>query len=157
MKENVLDVLVYLFEHFIYDEPENARDRTSIEADLAHAGFGAPEIGKAFEWLDELERRRPEGSAIAANGPVRVYAPLELERLDAECRGFLLYLEQELVLDVSLRELVIDRVMALEDDELDLEDLKWVVLMVMFNQPGQEAAYAWMESHLLESVGEAVH
>ena len=40
---------------------------------------------------------------------------------------------------------------------LDLDDLKWVVLMVMFNQPGQEAAYAWIQGHLLESEGEPVH
>ena len=158
MKENVLDVLVYLFEHFIYDEHESARDRVTMQADLAHAGFGAPEIGKAFEWLDELERQRPEGGApSAANAPVRVYAEQELLRLDAECRGFLMYLEQERVLDPARREVVLDRVMALEADEFDLDDLKWVVLMVLFNQPGQEAAYAWMESHLLESVGEAVH
>jgi len=91
------------------------------------------------------------------SGPVRVYAGPELTRLDADCRGFLLYLEQQGVLDATRRELVIERAMALELAELDLDDLKWVVLMVMFNQPGQEAAYAWIQGHLLESEGEPVH
>ena len=34
----------------------------------------------------------------------------------------------------KLRELVINRVMALESDsEVDIEELKWVVMMVLFN------------------------
>ena len=41
--------------------------------------------------------------------------------------------------------MVIDRVMALEAEEIDLEQLKWVVLMVLFNQPGQEQAYDLLE------------
>ena len=42
-------------------------------------------------------------------------------------------------------------------EEIDLDDLKWVVLMVLFNQPGQEAAFAWMESHMFEGEGEPLH
>jgi Smg protein len=158
MKENVLDVLVYLFEHFMYDEPETPRDRDSLQANLVQAGFSPAEISKAFDWLDELERRRPEsGTPAAGHGPVRLYSEPEMARLDSECRGFLMYLEAERVLDSARRELVLDRVMALELEEFDLEDLKWVVLMVLFNQPGQEAAFAWMESHLFADSGESVH
>ena len=158
MKENLLEVLVYLFEHFIYDEPEAARDRDSLQANLVQAGFAPAEISKAFDWLDELERLRPEADARAAGTrPVRVYAAQEMDRLDTGCRGFLVFLEQQGVLDAQQRELVLDRVMALGLEEIDLEDLKWVVLMVLFNQPGQEAAYAWIENHLLESDGERVH
>ncbi len=47
--------------------------------------------------------------------------------------------------------------MALDQDEVDLDDLKWVVLMVLFNQPGQEAAFAWMESFMFQDEGEPVH
>ena len=37
-------------------------------------------------------------------------------------------------------------------DDFDSEDLKWVVLMVLFNQPGQEDAYVWMENLVFENV-----
>ena len=47
--------------------------------------------------------------------------------------------------------------MALDQDELDLDDLKWVVLMVLFNQPGSEAAYAWMETQMFEDDDDYVH
>jgi len=47
--------------------------------------------------------------------------------------------------------LVLDRLMALESDEIMLEDVKWVVLMVLFNQPGQEANFAWMEDLMFDT------
>lgn len=53
--------------------------------------------------------------------------------------------------------MVIDRVMALESEEIDLEQLKWVVLMVLFNQPGREAAYAWMEDLVFDEMPGIVH
>ncbi|MNP51471.1 hypothetical protein D3C76_1457910 [compost metagenome] len=70
--------------------------------------------------------------------------------MDASCRGFLLFLEQIQVLNLETREMVIDRVMALDNTEFDLEDLKWVVLMVLFNIPGYESAYQQMEELLFE-------
>ena len=54
-------------------------------------------------------------------------------------------------MDPIRRELVIDRVMALESEEIDLEQLKWLILLVLFNQPGQEAAFAWMEDLVFEN------
>ena len=73
----------------------------------------------------------------------------ELDLLDAECRGFLMALEQRGVLDAEARERVIERALALEQSPVDLNDLKWVVLLVLYNTPNREAGYAWMESELL--------
>ena len=71
--------------------------------------------------------------------------------------GVLLVLERNGVLSADQRELVIDRAMALDLDEVALDDLKWVVLMVLFNQPGSEAAFAWMESQIFAEDPEPVH
>lgn len=163
MKETILDVLLYLFEHYFYDDPEAAQDRDSILHGpifngLTQAGFSPTEINKAFDWLDELARQRPSGEvARDARQPVRVYAEQETARLDPECIGFLMFLENNGILDAGQRELVLDRVMALDQDEIDLDDLKWVVLMVLFNQPGAEAAYAWMESQIFQDEPEPLH
>jgi Smg protein len=159
MKETILDVLLYLFENYFYDDPDAVRDRDSLQAGLIQAGFSPQEVSKAFDWLDELAHQRPsaEPSSQPARGPVRIYADVEEARLDAECRGFLMFLEHNGILDGVQRELVVDRVMALDQEEIDLDDLKWVVLMVLFNQPGQEAAFAWMESHMFEGEGEPLH
>jgi Smg protein len=158
MKENVLDVLMYLFENYLYDEPEEEPDRESMEESLEQAGFTNREIGKAFAWLDELAEQRfqPEMN-LRTDSPIRVFVASETERLDMECRDFLMYLENVGILDAQRRELVIDRLQALDAEEIDLEDVKWVVLMVLFNQPGQEANYAWMEDLMFDSEGEYRH
>jgi Smg protein len=158
MKETLLDVLLYLFENYFYDDPDAVRDRDSLQASLIQAGFSPAEVSKAFDWLDGLDQLRlPLPAVTPAAGPLRMYAAQEQARLDLDCRGFLLFLEQNGILDAHLREQVIDRAMALELEELDLEDLKWVVLMVLFNQPGHEAAFAWMESHMFALDGAALH
>lgn len=159
MKENILDVLLYLFENFVYEDPASLDDRDSLQANLLEAGFSPSEISKAFDWLDALARERPQLMRSVPDGcaPARVYAPEEMAKLDAECRGFLMFLEQSGVLDAERRELVLDRVIALDADEVDLDDLKWVILMVLFSQPGQEVACAFIESDLLESEGEPLH
>lgn len=162
MKESILDVLLYLFEHYFVEDAAFARDRDSLSSgplfkELAQAGFTPAEINKAFDWLDALAEERPAAAAPRADGPTRIYHGPELDKLDVECRGFLLFLEQHRVLSPDQRELVLDRAMALDQDTLDLDDLKWVVLMVLFNQPGSEAAYAWMETQIFEDDPEAVH
>jgi len=157
MKETILDVLLFLFENYFYDEPDAVRDRDSLQHSLIQAGFSPAEISKAFDWLEELANQRPVAEDARADGPVRVYAEAESDRLDRDCLGFLMFLEQHGVLDADRRELVIDRAMALDQDEVDLDDLKWVVLMVLFNQPGAEAAFAWMETQMFGDDPEPVH
>lgn len=157
MTENVLDALVYLFENFLYVDDDSAGDRAAMQAGLSEAGFDDGEIGKAFDWLDGLDRQPATGAPARAGTPIRVFAEREQACLDVEARGFLLELEQSGVLDAPRRELVLDRVLALGHESLDVDDAKWIVLMVLSRQPGQEAACAWMESRLLAGEGESVH
>jgi Smg protein len=158
MKENVLDVLMFLFENYLYDEQEEAVDRDSLEENLHQAGFTNGEIDKAFNWLDGLAEQRHQPDLFQNDHqPVRVYVDSELARLDTECRDFLLYLENIGIVDGQRRELILDRVLALDTDEIVLEDMKWVVLMVLFNQPGQEANFAWMEDLMFDTEQEYRH
>jgi Smg protein len=158
MKENVLDLLMYLFENYIYDEPEEEPDRESLGESLEEAGFSSGEIDRAFDWLDGLaeQRKLPELGGQETN-PIRVFTADESRRLDVHARGFIMYLENVGVLDPLRREMVIDRLAALETEDISLEDVKWVVLMVLFNQPGQEANYAWMEDLMFDEEGEYRH
>lgn len=147
MKENVLDVLMYLFENYLDDDDEDSgTDRESLTVELEQAGFPKVEINKAFDWLENLATHPPD-TDTSFNRPdaFRVYAPAEVQRLSMDCRGFLQYLENIGILEAAQREAVIDRIMALDGDEIDLEQVKWITLMVLFNHPGQEDAYARME------------
>ena len=157
MKESILDVLLYLFEHYFSEDPDLVRDRDTLQNSLIQAGFSPTEIKKAFDWLDALADQRPAVTLARVDGPVRIYHGPELDKLDVEGRGFLMFLEQHGILDANQRELVLDRAIALDQDELDLDDLKWVVLMVLFNQPGAEAACAWMETQMFVDEPEPLH
>ncbi len=159
MKENVLDVLLYLFENYYMDEDaENQTDRESLHLELTEAGFPAAEVTKAFHWLDGLLAQRECGvEGLQAAQALRLFTPREMERLDVECRGFLMFLEQMGILEPDSRELVLDRVMALDTGAIDLEQLKWIILMVLFNVPGREAAYAWMEDYVFQEAAGQLH
>jgi len=158
MKENVFDVLMYLFENYFYEDVDSDPDRESLESELFEAGFTTLEVRKAFEWLDALaESRKLPGLGSAGHASVRIYTDEECGRLDTECRGFLLFLEQAGILTAASRELVIDRMVALESEEIDLETLKWVILMVLFSQPGQEEAFAWMENLIFDNPAQLLH
>lgn len=159
MKENMLDVLMYLFENYTGGELDLSPDQESLRAELVEAGFAYGEIDKAFCWLEglALQCQSVENYDGAAGRAVRVYNELETKKLAASCRGYLQFLEQVGVLDPGTRELVIDRLMALETREIELNQLKWVVLMVLFNQPGQEEAFARMEDLVYGETFSGVH
>ncbi len=153
MKENVLDVLIYLFDNYMDEDMEWEPDRDDLVLELEQAGFRDGEISGALDWLDGLAAHRA-GLSESDSKPeqaVRVFSGPELERLDVESRGFILYLCQHGILDPTHREIVIERAMALDDEEVALEQVKWVILMVLFNLPGQEATYAWMEDLVFEN------
>jgi len=158
MKENVLDVLMYLFETYIDAEEEPEPDQNELRDELARAGFGDSEIDRALDWLDGLTDNdgNLNYNLQTAHG-TRIYNDFELDRLDAACRGFITYLEQIGILSPTQREILVDRLLALESPDIDVEQIKWVVLMVLFSQPGQEMAYARMEDLVFEEEGAVVH
>lgn len=160
MKENVLDILMYMFEHCMDSETGILPDEDALRDHLDDAGFQHRDIDKAFAWLEGLAAARDNSffnDDSAAIPPFRVFSAQEIARLDAECRGFLMFMEQSGVLDPISRELVIDRAMALETPEIDLTQLKWVILMVLLNQPGQEAAFAWLEDLVFDEAAGHIH
>ena len=155
MKESVLDVLMYLFESFIDSDDEPEPNRNELKEDLARAGFGDREIDRALDWLDGLNATVT--STAPRSAAVRIFDHNETERLDARARGYLLNLEQIGILQPAQRELVIDRLLALDNEEIDVEQTKWVVMMVLFSQPGQKEAYAQMEDLVFADDSAWVH
>jgi len=148
-EEKVLDVLMYIFENYMDDSHEFSPDQDALILELSQAGFPKGEINKAFNWLEELSSLRDDKPVgmVSSSRPssTRLFSDHETAKVSMSCRGQLLRLEQSGVLDSAAREIVIDRLTALESEEIDIEQLKWVVLMVLFNQPGQEQAYDLLE------------
>jgi Smg protein len=88
---------------------------------------------------------------------LRVYTDAERTHLPAECRGYLFELERTGILSAQQREIVIERLLALDGTELDVDQLKWVVLMVLSSQPGQELACSRMEDLVFDLPPERPH
>jgi Smg protein len=154
MNDTVLDVLLYLFETYSDQEPDTA-DQDVLRDELLKAGFREPEVDGALDWLDGLGDESTVPATPPGERSIRFFNEVELQRLDMECRGYLLYLEQLGILSPAQRERVIDRLMALGPGQVGKEQVKWVVLMVLFAQPGEAAAFARMEDLVFEE--NAVH
>lgn len=158
MKERVLDVLSYLFDHVIDEAPALPKDQEPLRTALLDAGFSPHGVGRAFAWLEGLAMpANAELMDASASASTRIFADAEYARLDVECRGFLMFLEMHGILDAGQRELVLERILALDEDSIELEDLKWVVLIALSNRPGAEASYAWMAQYLSNNSGMTVH
>ena len=161
MKEDMLEVLMYLFDNYVIDglsRVEPSQDELAQE--LAGAGFQSEEIDKAFAWLEDLMQlgqqaptRKPQAHTTA----LRVYTKDEIERLTPEGVSLLWRLMCIGVLDQFTHEMVIDRVMALEADTVDCDHLRWVVLLVLSNQPGFDEIAEWAETILDEGAVPVMH
>jgi Smg protein len=128
------DVLVYVFENC--QQTEVAHDSDRVAKKLSAAGFEDSDISEALHWLEGV-LAGPQMTLASLPDPgrsFRAFAARELAKLDAQCRGFLLTLEHSGILTPHTRELVIERSLAASGDSLTLEQLKLIVLMVMWNQ-----------------------
>ena len=54
MKENIFDVLIYLFENYLDDDLNRLPDSEGIKTELMQAGFEQSEVNNAFNWLETL-------------------------------------------------------------------------------------------------------
>ncbi|MGH8427196.1 MAG: DUF494 family protein [Gammaproteobacteria bacterium] len=157
MNPSVLDVLLYLFEHYL-DDADEPPPRATLERMLHSGGFPASRVSRALDWLEALAAREETPTPGAARaGVLRVFADAECERLDTEARGFLLHLEQCGILEPAQREIVIEHLLTLDDEPAGIEEVKWVVLITLFHQPGQEAAFARMEDLLYADLAATAH
>ncbi len=156
MKEDFFDVLIYLFENYMDNENfDEFIDSDDILNELIAVGFDQPEVNKAFDWLESLSIQRPITTQLNPN--FRIFCSQEQAKLDIDCQNFLIYLEQNSILNSSNRELVIDRAIALEDDDITLDKLKWIVLMVLLSLPDEEIAFSKMEDIIYDFAPAYLH
>lgn len=153
----MLKVLMYLFENYIDNGAGLISDKQVIGLELAKAGFDPLEIEQAMSWLQGF--LHAEETVIkpieCGKNNFRIYNQEECERISEEARILLLNLEQMNVIGPQVREVVLDRLMALEFDVIEPVDVKWVVMMVLFHQKDSEAALTLMQDMVMH--GDTVH
>src|SRR5690606_28331309 len=118
----MFEVLMYLFENYMNGGVDLNTDSDALMVELEQVGFTRGEINRALDWLDGLTQAQEAATASPQYSPLalRHYLPEERERLGKQGMGFILYLEQLSILDPTTREVVLDRVMALDSREVDM-------------------------------------
>jgi Smg protein len=127
----MFEVLVYLYEN--YWRPDACPGHDQLSRKLVAVGFESDEIEEALSWLDGLASSAQSYQGHADSRSLRVYAAAEQEHLGEESVGFISFLESAGVLPPPMREMVLERAMAIPGGPIDLEDLKVIVLMVFWS------------------------
>lgn len=133
----MFEILVYLFETYYSADLTPGKD--DLTQRLSQAGFENDEISEALDWLGELnasDERRVVTPELARSSGFRAYTRSEIGKLSREARGFLSFLESAGMLTPPLRELIIERTLAVDAEPVPLDEFKVIVLMVLWTRQG---------------------
>ena len=156
-EENVLEVLFYLYKNYLDMEANWDNDQQNdIVLELEDKGFERSKIDKAFEWLERLKCKENLLEFKGENS-IRVYQEDECHKLSIESRGLIVFLEQIQILKPKIREIVIQQAMMLDSDIIQVEQTKWIILMVLCHQPEQKQQLALLGDCVLASAAEYMH
>lgn len=127
----MFEVLVYMFENYV--EANIRPDHNTLAQELFDAGFDSNDIHGAFEWFNSLETmaEATNQDPNTTHQAIRVYRADETNKIDVEALSFLMFLRQSNVMSQALHEVIIDRAMALPQDQVGLDEIRWTVLMAL--------------------------
>jgi Smg protein len=86
----------------------------------------------------------------------RMYSENEQKKISAESLGFVLFLEQAKVLDANEREIILDRAMALKQEHINIEEMRWIVMMALWNE-GREKDFLFIEDAIYQDHNLVLH
>ena len=132
----MFDILVFLFEN--YYQTDIYPNHDTLARKLHAAGFESDDIRDALDWLNALTDL-PEcdlPKSLDERFSFRGYTTDEATKLSPESRGFVAFLEGAKILTPLLRELIVERAMALPDPVVGLDKVKVITLMVLWTRKG---------------------
>ncbi len=150
----MFDVLVYLYEN--YWRPDACPEPKQLSRKLSAVGFESDEIQEALKWLDGLADTAESCTGSPVPGSIRIYTAQERDVLGDDSIGFIAFLESAGVLPAPMREMVIDRALAVGSGAMDLEDLKIIVLMVFWSL-GEEPDALVLDELFVDSDERVIH
>ena len=150
----MFDVLVYLYEN--YWRPDACPEPKQLSRKLSAVGFEREEIQDALRWLDGLATSAESCTGSPVQGSMRIYTAQEQEILGEDSIGFITFLESAGVLPAPMREMVLDRALAVGNGAMELEDLKIIVLMVFWSL-GEEPDALVLDELFVDSEDRVIH
>lgn len=147
----MMDVLVYVFENYMTEQynVKESGHRQQIIHGLQKIGFSPGLIEEALVWLQQVGRE-PDAIINPAIGSARHFSQKEQMMVGYEGIEFIEYLMAQGILNHHSRELLIDGLLYLKADNIDVDDLQWLALIILFSQPDQEQAFVDLERLLFD-------
>ncbi len=139
LKEDFLDVLLYLFEYYSEDPVRETGSNVEIKKHLKGAGFEDDVINHAMDWVAIF--KSPADSAeitIPQSLSVRIFSNEEKSLLDDECQNYIIRLEKFGLLTPQKRELLIDKLTSIGFEPMDIEVVKALSILMLFQEPSVE-------------------
>ena len=152
MKTDVIEMLVYLCENGFVDFVDASEENTTLEA-LAGERLSPPDI----PLFEKPEDKSLQVISLGTIPSVRVFSDEELDALAPSCREAIGLLGRLGVLDHAYRELVIDYLMMLEEQDLGVEDLKWAVVMAFMTEPLESIYSCYPDVSIFEDATQSWH
>jgi len=146
--KEILEVVAFLFRNHLQSDGQLPKDQANISAVLQQVGFSKKIIYKALDWLSGLAQQQID-LVTPSDQSIRIFTKEECAWLSVECRNHIMMLERDEVLNPLTREIVINQLQRLPHHPIDLSDLKWVTLVVLYSCPNQRQALIKLEGIIL--------
>jgi Smg protein len=152
----MFEVLVFMFENYFANHAQP--DSEVLTQELSAAGFDHSDITGAVHWFDEMKSMLAQPPAIYCHkdSGMRVFANSELKKINLESMSFILFLQQANVINDVERDLIIDRAMALKQEHIHIEEMRWITMIALWNA-GREKDYLFVEDAMFNPRGLTIH
>ena len=139
IKEDFLDILLYLFEYYSEDPVRESETSFEIRDHLIGAGFHDDAIDHAMDWV-EIFKSSTETPMLhsPSSSSIRILSDDEKNLLDIECQNYITRLEKFGLLTPEKRELLIDKLTSIGFEPMDLEVVKALSILMLFQEPSVE-------------------
>lgn len=152
----MFEVLIFMFENYFANHA--LPDQEVMQQELCAAGFEQSDILGAFDWFDEMKTKLNQPAAVYSHKhtATRQFADAEHSKINTESLSFILFLQQANVINDVERDLIIDRAMALKQEHIKIEEMRWITMIALWNK-GREKDYLFVEDALFNPRGLTLH
>ena len=152
----MFEVLVFMFENYIAHHA--LPDDEIMTQELSAAGFEQSDIVGAVDWFHEMRNMLIEPPAVYTHQhtSMRVFSEIEHKKISLESISFVIFLQQANVINDVERDLILDRAMALKQEQIKIEEMRWITMIALWNA-GREKDYLFVEDALFNPRGLTLH
>ncbi|AKR42297.1 MULTISPECIES: DUF494 family protein [Methylophilus] len=151
----MLEVLIFIYQNY-WDKHDalelKETDETIMAYELSQAGFNHQDILHAVDWVKDLRRSVQQPQYQQDPAAIRVFCDMERSKINDDSLNFLGLLQRSNIISAYERDLIIDRAMVLPQETLSMEDIRWITMMVLWDETRKQD-YLFVEDALFNPQG----